>query len=58
MTFRMLVCHNKFNEIGEPQARKTYQKFRKLFTGYIKLKTFELSAVRLQPLMDKNRIDN
>ena len=35
-------------------ARVRHVKNLKTFTGYIQLKTFKLSAVKLQPSMDKN----
>jgi len=35
-------------------ARVRHIKNLKTFTGYIQLKYFKLSAVRLQPSMDKN----
>jgi len=48
---------NSFKDRGTV-ARTNILKTIKTFTGYIKLKLLELSAVRLQPSMDKNRKDN
>ena len=49
------LCTNNDNfKNRRTVARVRHVKNLKTFTGYIQLKNFKLSAVRLQPSMDKN----